>query len=167
MNDSHRGNIDNQTQMESPEKDDKKPDTLPERDISTEKLDTGQFSPELRKQLAEVSETPQSNERKLVLFFPTDSDPLVIEMTGTITLGRLDLRANIHPTIDLSVYHGAQLGVSRFHAEITLVNGAFHIKDMGSTNGTRVNNKPVAAYRLVPFKSGDTLRLGYLNILVG
>ncbi|MGJ3239101.1 MAG: FHA domain-containing protein [Anaerolineae bacterium] len=145
----------------------KKPDTVPERQIQTKQLDTGQFNPELREKIKSLRNTYTSGERKLILHFPATPEPVVLNTVDTITLGRTDLRAGIHPTIDLTEYNGALLGVSRFHAEIKLVNGSFHIKDMGSTNGTRINDTKIPAYRLIPFRSGDTLRLGHLNIIVG
>lgn len=144
-----------------------KPDTVPEREIQTKQLDTGKFNPELREKIKSLRNTYTSGERKLTLFFPLHAEPTVLEVTETITLGRADLRAGIHPTIDLTPHNGALLGVSRFHAEITLVNGSFHIKDMGSTNGTRINDTKIPPYRLIPFKSGDAIRLGHLNIIIG
>lgn len=147
--------------------DPQKPDTVPEREIKTRELITGKFNPELREKIKALRNTYTSGERKLVLNFPIQKEPTILEITESITLGRADLRAGINPTIDLTVYNGALLGVSRFHAEITLVNGSFHIKDMGSTNGTRINDTKIPPYRLIPFRSGDTLRLGHLNIIVG
>ncbi len=144
-----------------------KPDTVPEREIETKQLDTGKFNPELRDKIQSLGNTYTSNERKLVLFFPLEPEPKILEVTNSVSLGRTDPRAGIHPTIDLSPYSAGLLGVSRFHALISLINGRFHIKDMGSTNGTRINGVKIAPYRLLPFKSGDTLRLGHLNILVG
>ncbi|MEM9950069.1 MAG: FHA domain-containing protein [Chloroflexota bacterium] len=144
-----------------------KPETVPEREIKTERLDTGQFNPELREKLKSLKNTYTSGGRKLVLHFPVQTNPVVLEVKDIITLGRLDLKNNIHPTLDLGDYHGKVLGVSRFHAQITLVNDVFHIKDMGSTNGTRINDKKIPPYRLVPFNSGDTLRFGHLNVIVG
>lgn len=144
-----------------------KPDTVPEDKVETAQLDTGQFNPELRDKLKSLINTYRSNERKLVLHFPIEKEPTIIEMKDSITIGRTDLRAGIHPTIDMSLYNGGLLGVSRFHAVIMLVNDAFHIKDMGSTNGTRINDRKIPPYRLVPFRSGDTLRFGHLNVIVG
>lgn len=144
-----------------------KPETVPEREVQTEQLDTGKFNPELRDKLKSLTNTYTSGGRKLVLHFPIETEPVIIEVKDTITLGRLDLLAGIHPTIDLGAYNGSILGVSRFHAEITLVNNILHIKDMGSTNGTRINDKKIPPYRLVPFRSGDTLRFGHLHIIVG
>lgn len=144
-----------------------KPDTVPEKEINTKQLDTGKFNPELRDKIQSLGNTYTSNERRLVLFFPLEPEPKILEVTDSVSLGRTDVRSGIQPTIDLSPYSAALLGVSRFHAIINLVNGRFHIKDMGSTNGTRINGVKISPYRLLPFKSGDTLRLGHLNILVG
>jgi len=144
-----------------------KPDTVPENEIQTNRLDTGKFNPEIREKIESLRQTYRSGERKLSLFFPNQKEPTVLELSGTITLGRTDLAAGIHPTIDLTPHNGALLGVSRFHAEITLVSGKFHVKDMGSTNGTRINDNKIPPYRLIPFKTGDIIRLGHLNIIIG
>lgn len=146
--------------------DTKKPDTVPGKNVETQQLITGKFNPELRDKIKALHNTYISGERKLFLHFPLQKEPTVVEIKDSITLGRSDLRAGINPTVDLTVHNGALLGVSRFHAEITLVNGTFHIKDMGSTNGTRINDTKIPAYRLIPFRNGDTLRLGHLNIIV-
>lgn len=144
-----------------------KPDTVPEREVDTQQLDTGRFNPELREKLNALGNTYTSNDHRLVLFFPLETDPYILEISDSASLGRTDLRAGIHPTIDLTPYNAGLLGVSRFHAIISRVNTRFHLKDMGSTNGTRINGVKIPSYRLIPFKSGDALRLGHLNILVG
>lgn len=144
-----------------------KPDAVPKRGIKTEQLDTDRFNPELREKIEALTNTYSSNERRLVLFFPLQSEPQIIEVADSISLGRTDIDSGIKPTIDLTPHNGGLLGVSRFHAIISLINNQFHIKDMGSTNGTRINGVQIVAYRQIPFKSGDALRLGHLNILVG
>ncbi|MBZ0213552.1 MAG: FHA domain-containing protein, partial [Nitrospirae bacterium] len=54
-----------------------------------------------------------------------------------------------------------QSSVSRRHAEIALENGAWIVKDLGSTNGTFVNGaKAAGPTRLNP---GDTLILGQVT----
>ena len=103
----------------------------------------------------------------LALFMPRRSEPLVINDKTIVTLGRKDNMSGIQPTVDLTEFHGAELGVSRFHAEISITDGRYFIKDMGSTNGTWVNGKKIAPYRLTPIRSGDQLRLGHLSIGIG
>lgn len=144
-----------------------KPDTVPENEIKTNRLDTGKFNPEIREKIEALRNTYRSGDRKLTLLFPDEKEPTVLEVSGTISLGRTDLSTGIHPTIDLTPHHGALLGVSRYHAEITPINGKFHIKDLGSTNGTRINDNQIQPYRQIPFKTGDVIRLGHLNIIVG
>lgn len=47
--------------------------------------------------------------------------------------------------------------VSGQHAQVVLVGGRYQLKDLGSTNGTRVNNEPVTEIFL---REGDRIRFG-------
>ena len=49
------------------------------------------------------------------------------------------------------------VSVSRHHASISASNGAFHIKDLGSQNGTYVGGERVTEAVLT---DGDAIRLG-------
>jgi Protein of unknown function (DUF3662)/Inner membrane component of T3SS, cytoplasmic domain len=51
----------------------------------------------------------------------------------------------------------ADTGVSRRHAELAPVGGAWWVADLGSTNGTAVNGRPVTRAELA---DGDRLELG-------
>ena len=48
--------------------------------------------------------------------------------------------------------------VSRRHAQIELVNDTWHIKDLGTTNGTLVNDMPIASSKKL--EAGDRISLG-------
>ena len=48
--------------------------------------------------------------------------------------------------------------LSRKHAELIPVDGWWYIKDLGSTNGTKVNKKPVTKPVLI--KDKDRIRIG-------
>ncbi|HUS57806.1 MAG TPA: FHA domain-containing protein, partial [Planctomycetota bacterium] len=50
-------------------------------------------------------------------------------------------------------------GVSRNHAEITHADGKWFVRDLGSSNGTIINDKLTRAQK-VQINSGDVLRLG-------
>ncbi len=52
--------------------------------------------------------------------------------------------------------------VSRKHAELRRVDGAFQLVDLGSANGTFLNGEPVDQ---VPLRSGDQVRLGHTVLL--
>ena len=147
--------------------DDEKSDTLPEHKVDTNKLDTGKFNPELRAQLKALINTYHTTSNELALYFPNYTDPFRIEVDDSITIGRADPETKSYPSLDLGPYQANQLGVSRFHAEIKLISGRFHIKDMGSRNGTKLNGNKLAPFTLVPFTKGDEIRLGHFAMIVG
>jgi len=51
------------------------------------------------------------------------------------------------------------VGVSRAHVEFVRESEQWKVKDLGSRNGSRLNDKPMAPYELYPLKSGDCLTL--------
>jgi transcriptional regulator with GAF, ATPase, and Fis domain len=56
--------------------------------------------------------------------------------------------------------------VSRKHARLKLAVGSIEIADLGSANGTSLNNKTLAPHELAPVRSGDVIRVGDVAILV-
>jgi pSer/pThr/pTyr-binding forkhead associated (FHA) protein len=48
--------------------------------------------------------------------------------------------------------------VSTLHARVFRRDGSLYVEDLGSTNGTFVNDQPVTA--TVPFHKGDRLQVG-------
>jgi hypothetical protein len=54
--------------------------------------------------------------------------------------------------------------VSRRHAEISVEGDEVRIRDLGSTNGTRVNGKQITSWRQV--RDGDEIRLGDLVLVL-
>ncbi len=51
-------------------------------------------------------------------------------------------------------------GISRVHARISNEDLKYYIKDMNSTNGTKVNGRELACYELCEIKSNDRIELG-------
>jgi pSer/pThr/pTyr-binding forkhead associated (FHA) protein len=84
---------------------------------------------------------------KLVIFLP-DVGEVVHELTeAKVSVGR---------TEDNAIYIN-DASVSVHHAEFVLIGGEYALRDLGSTNGIRVNGKPVNEARLCP---GDRIRFG-------
>ena len=54
----------------------------------------------------------------------------------------------------------SEKGISRIHARISNEDFKFYIKDMNSTNGTRVNGKELACYELCEIKPQDRIEFG-------
>jgi hypothetical protein len=94
------------------------------------------------------------------------SIPLCLTVTERAILGRPDEVDGFTPDIDVTPFNGRDKGVSRRHAEFILSDGQLHVRDLGSTNGTRLNGRllqPQRAYRL---REGDLLQLGNLYMVV-
>jgi len=84
---------------------------------------------------------------KLVIFLP-DVGEVVYELTeAKVSVGRTDD----------NVIHINDPSVSVHHAEFVLMGGGYVLRDLGSTNGIRVNGKPANDAKLCP---GDRVRFG-------
>ena len=94
------------------------------------------------------------------ILLPSFPEPIILRNKVSITIGRADRQRNAVPTLDLSGENALALGVSRLHAKILYIDSRFHLKDMGSTNGTWLNQMRLDAYQMVPLDHGDEIRLG-------
>jgi len=83
-----------------------------------------------------------------------------------VTLGRSSEGQPIIPDIDLAPYHGYEAGVSRLHVSIQINNQEIILTDLGSANGTRINEKKISSHSSHPIKHGDFLTLGKLKIQI-
>jgi hypothetical protein len=52
-----------------------------------------------------------------------------------------------------------EAGLSRLHAEIFKALEGYGVKDLGSKNGTLLNDEPLVPYQSYPIKEGDTIRI--------
>jgi pSer/pThr/pTyr-binding forkhead associated (FHA) protein len=89
-----------------------------------------------------------------------------MEIADSIVIGRSDPQIDFHPELDLTPYGGQESGVSRRHVMITKGGKALYIKDLGSTNGTRINGFQLEADQLYRLRDGDELELGRVHITV-
>jgi serine/threonine-protein kinase len=106
---------------------------------------------------------------KLVVSGTTELDASFVLQRESNLVGRTDPLSNIFPEVDLSRFD-PQTKVSRRHARIWREGEAFMVEDLGSVNGTVIND----IIRLEPrqpraLDSGDRIRLGEttLHFLVG
>jgi hypothetical protein len=68
-----------------------------------------------------------------------------------IQVGRADPEAGFAPELDLTIYKGQERGVSRRHATIEWIEGAYVLIDQHSSNGTWLEGRRLVA--------GDAYRL--------
>ena len=81
-------------------------------------------------------------------------------------MGRSDPERNMFPEIDLTPFDALAKGVSRRHAVILVRNGRVTVKDLDSTNGTRLNNFELIKETEYRLRHGDELALGHLHLQV-
>ncbi|MGB7339367.1 MAG: FHA domain-containing protein [Phototrophicaceae bacterium] len=110
--------------------------------------------------------------------------PIVFEMVENAILGRgedevlaqklgdsdsdaefnrqMALLRNLH--INLAPFHAHHRGVSRKHARLSIRNTRLTVSDLGSTNGTYLNNERLQPNIEYGVKQGDEIRLGFLTL---
>ncbi len=91
---------------------------------------------------------------------------LSYEVKDKTLVGRSDVVANFMPDLDLSPFGGQIAGVSRKHANIIKREDGLYIEDLGSTNGSSLNQIPIEPDRLYPLRDGDEIELGRLRIVM-
>ena len=121
-------------------------------------------------------------------------DPIEVVIVDSVTLGRGDgsegslmqtktigkrtpqqiadaefqqsMRALTNPHVDLERFFAHQRGVSRRHARIKLREVRMTVEDLGSTNGTYLNNVRLDPNVEYPLSEKDELRLGFLTLAI-
>ncbi len=106
---------------------------------------------------------------KLVVMGTTELDSSFHLQKENSLVGRSDPHSNIFPEVDLSRFD-PQTKISRRHARIYRKGDVYLIEDLGSVNGTVINdNLHLAPHQPRALDSGDKLRLGEttLHFLIG
>jgi hypothetical protein len=136
--------------------------------LRTEPLPTD----ELPKSRATTWEAVGSDEEKgaglrpLVVRVLSSSRQVQLPAMPELLLGRLDAAHGIFPDLDLTTDGGLEMGVSRRHAKIAQRGGEFFVEDVGSANGTFLNNKRLTPYLPYPLQEGDEIQVGQLRIRI-
>ncbi len=52
--------------------------------------------------------------------------------------------------------------ISKKHIQLSFENGSCYVRDVGSSNGTSVNDVRIPLYELMPLQAGDTLKLAHV-----
>lgn len=91
---------------------------------------------------------------------------LKLHLDDEISIGRADPAQGIKPQVDLTEDDGTRLGVSRLHAFLQSTANGVMLVDLGSTNGTHLHEESLVPHEPSQIKSGDTFRLGHLQIQI-
>lgn len=94
--------------------------------------------------------------------FMHTSRSLRIAPKEKLTIGRVDHGNPSQPDVDLVPYGALENGVSRLHASLEMRNDTLLICDLGSSNGTFVNNLRLPPHQPHLLRDGDEVRFGKL-----
>jgi pSer/pThr/pTyr-binding forkhead associated (FHA) protein len=83
---------------------------------------------------------------------------------GEYIVGRVSEGQSILPDIDLEPFSGYESGVSRLHARIRIDESDIWITDLGSANGTHLNNEKLDPHHAYKIGNKDVVRLGRMSI---
>jgi pSer/pThr/pTyr-binding forkhead associated (FHA) protein len=89
---------------------------------------------------------------------------ITLPQTGELILGRFDPSLEDPLDVDLTYEDRSAMTVSRRHARITSFNGQLRIEDLCSHNGLFINGRQVKPGEARPFKLGDRITLGALEL---
>lgn len=85
---------------------------------------------------------------------------------GHLMIGRLDAQRHIKPDIDLDPYEAYKHGVSRCHALLRREGHRLILQDLGSTNGTFVNERRLLPQHPETVRDGEIIRVGNLSLRI-
>jgi pSer/pThr/pTyr-binding forkhead associated (FHA) protein len=84
----------------------------------------------------------------------------IFKLSERVVVGREDPRLQI----DLEGYPDSKF-ISHHHAQLTRVNDQQYVEDLGSSNGTYVNDRKLASGQIEPLTTGDVIRFGKLEMI--
>jgi len=89
-----------------------------------------------------------------------------LQLRDAMVLGRKDPERDVNPEVDLTPHQALAKGVSRKHAVVLVKEGRVSVKDLNSTNGTRLNDLDLLPEKEYRLRHGDELTLGQLRLQV-
>jgi hypothetical protein len=132
----------------------------------TKTTDMQALTPELIKEwsLKEAREAAVP-ERGIAFYVEGRSNPAYIDTRGDFVLGR-KAGTTSEMLLDLAPFGAYSMGLSRRHAIIRCAGESYEVMDLGSVNGTWLNEERLAPHTSYPLPSGSHLRLGRMRLLV-
>ncbi len=126
-----------------------------EANTSSQKQPPGPVTP--TGQPAANSKTQLQQQKAKLLHVQTNTLLELPPSLSVIHIGKPNER--IPPDIDVAGFPNSEI-VSRIHADIRIEGDAFYLEDVGSSNGTYVNNMPLPPGNRHRLRVGDRIALG-------
>jgi hypothetical protein len=111
-----------------------------------------------------IVEPPSLTDAAISLYVMDSGQFIPLLGRDEFTLGRSAEGQPILPDIDLTPFKAYENGVSRLHASIRITDTQVTVTDLGSVNGTRINNQKIPASKPLVIQHGDVVTLGKLRL---
>ncbi len=108
---------------------------------------------------------PDAPESGIAIYIDGESNPAYVDTTGSFVLGR-KAGTTEGMLVDLAPFRAYSLGLSRRHVIIRRTADSYEVMDLGSVNGTWLNEERLVPHKSYPLPSGSHLRLGRMKIAV-
>ena len=129
-----------------------------------------------RKLKDEVTVYQQDRKRSTGEVFVEPNQSITLHINGasmalpasmSLIIGRAsDIPGDVQPDIDLNPFRAGEYGVSRHHVKISRGRESAQVTDLGSSNGTFLNGRPIGANTTRLLRNGDEIQLGHLKVNV-
>jgi hypothetical protein len=117
-----------------------------------------------RKREQEESNHDMNAEHRVGLLIRGMIERLTFEEGTEIVLGRVDLNNPASKRFDLTRFGALERGVSREHAVLRFKDNVLSVADLGSVNGTKLNDLKLEPNQFHVIHDNDELLLGRLTI---
>ena len=104
----------------------------------------------------------------IAVYMEGEFKPVYVDSKGEFVIGRRTGTTASTPEgiLDLSPLGGYARGISRRHAVIRGTEHGYEIIDLGSVNGTWLNDTRLVPHKYYPLASGSHFRLGSMRLFV-
>jgi hypothetical protein len=141
-------------------------ESFSDADRRTKTSDMQALTPDMiREWLLENKKEAVAPASGIAFYVDGHSMPAYIDPEGEFVVGRkVDTSSEL--LLDLAPFAAYSLGVSRRHVIIRRTREGYEIQDLGSVNGTWLNEERLVPHQYFPLPSGSHLRLGRMRMLV-
>jgi hypothetical protein len=102
-----------------------------------------------------------------LIMFEAEGQSVTFSVRNSVSIGRFSEQAHDpQPDVSLNVFDAAGKGVSRQHLKLLRRQEVLYIEDLGSSNGTFLNGRPLMRNCLRVLRHGDELQVGVLKLNV-
>ena len=125
--------------------------------------DTSLLTPETQARLENVERDVPEN--GFAIFLANHEQPFDVRTEEDFILGRKTSETQ-GQVVDLTPFNAFDMGISRRHVRIQRVENSYQITDLGSTNGTWLNEERLPPNQSVTIPRAAHLRLGKMHLYI-